>query len=86
MASLLAFGEVAEDLRKSLQQIMSKELDILSPEEAIDDGLCPGDDDDIVADELLEQCYVRAGHFNLVVSSDGSVVGRVDEENRVQKR
>ena len=49
-------------------------------------GLCPGDDDDIVANELLEQCYVRAGHAHLVVSSDGSAVGRVDEEKRVQAR
>ena len=86
LASLLAFGDVAEDLGKLLQQVMSTELEIMTPEEATVHGLGPGDDDDIVAAELLEQCYVRPGHSHLVVSSDGSVAGRVDEDKRVQKR
>ena len=86
LASLLAFGDVASDLLKLLQQVMSNELEILTPEEAMVDGLCPGDDDDIVADDLLEQCYVRPGHTHLIVGSDGNVIGKQDEEKRVRDR
>ena len=85
LASLLAFGDVAEDLRKLLQHVMTSELEILTPEEAIVHGLRPGGDDDIVAAELLEQCYVRPGHAHLLVSDDGSVVPRFDEEKRFCK-
>ena len=67
VASLLTWGDVADDLCERIDRIIEQELLVVNPEEAtaqgIDTGPCP------LGRFLLEQCYVQIG----VNSSPGGI-------------